>query len=301
VADLDLHHLRYFVAVADESSLTRAAARLRISQQALSQQVRALERILGTRLFERHSQGVRLTVTGEIFLPEALAVLDRADEAVDVVRRAMRGESGRLRLAFLATTANHLIPPVVRAARERLPDVRVTTDETTIGALVDGVLGDRYELAFTRPPLVPGLGARTIATERVCVVLPEGHPLAGHSELRLADLGGQRWVMTPRSSWEPWHLSYDEDFREAGFTPDVVARASSVRGLLGLVAAGVGVTRLGLSARNLRRTGVVFVPLAGKIMSTQMVWRPGNTSPALRRMVDVVTSLAATTDLTATG
>jgi DNA-binding transcriptional LysR family regulator len=301
VAAPDLQHLRYFVALADESSFTRAAAQLRITQQALSQQISALERILGTKLFERHSQGTRLTTTGEVFLPEARAVLDRADEAVNVVRRAVRGDSGRLRLAFLTTIANHLLPPVIRAAREHLPDVSLTTAETTIGPLVDGVLDGRYELAFTHPPLVPGLGARTIATEPVCAVFPEGHPLAGRAELSLADLEDQCWVMTPRSAWEPWHRSFDEDFRDAGFTPDIVARDASVQGLLGLVAAGVGITRLGWSAHNLRRTGVVFVPLAGENMSTQIVWRPGNTSPALRRMVDVVTDLAATTDLVVAG
>lgn len=107
--------------------------------------------------------------------------------------------------------------------------------------------------------------------------------------------------MTPRSSWEPWHRGFDESFRAAGFTPDIVATDASVQGLLGLVAAGVGITRLGSSARNLRRTGVVFVPLTGEVTPTEMVWLPANTSPALRRLVDVVTDLAASTDLTTAG
>ncbi|GAB3335093.1 LysR family transcriptional regulator [Micromonospora halotolerans] len=297
----DLRQLRYFVAVAEESSFTRAASRLMITQQSLSQQVNALERILGTKLFNRDSRGTRLTDTGALFLPEARAVLDRADEAVAVVRRAVRGETGRLHLAFLATTANHLLPPVVRAARERLPDLELVTEETTIAPLVEGVLSGRYDLAFTRPPRVPGLAARTIATEQVCVVLPEGHPHADRTELTLSELAGERWVMTPRSSWEPWHRAFDENFRAAGFTPDIVARDASVQGLLGLVAAGVGITRLGWSAHNLRRTGVVFVPLAGEFATTEMVWLADNPSPALRRVRDVVTELAATTDLTATG
>lgn len=297
----DLRQLRYFVAVAEESSFTRAATRLMITQQSLSQQIKALERILGARLFDRDSRGTNLTDTGALFLPEARAVLDRADEAVAVVQGAVRGEIGELRLAFLATTANHLLPPVVRAAREHLPHLKLTTEETTIGPLVEGLFDGRYDLAFTRPPQVPGLAARTVATEQVCVVLPQGHPLADRTELTLPALANERWVMTPRSSWEPWHQKFDESFRAAGFTPHVVARDASVQGLLGLVAAGVGITRLGWSAHNLRRTGVVFIPLAGESMPTEMVWRRGNTSAALRRMVDVVTDLAATTDLTATG
>ncbi|MGY0002615.1 LysR family transcriptional regulator [Micromonospora sp. I033] len=297
----DLRQLRYFVAVAEESSFTRAAARLMITQQSLSQQINALERILGAKLFDRDSRGTKLTDIGALFLPEARAVLDRADEAVAVVGRAVRGELGQLRLAFLATTANHLLPPVVRAARERLPNLQLTTEETTIGPLVEGLFDGRYDLAFTRPPQVPGLAARTVATEQVCVVLPQGHPLADRTELTLSELAQERWVMTPRSSWEPWHQAFDESFRAAGFTPDIVARDASVQGLLGLVAAGVGITRLGWSAHNLRRTGVVFVPLAGEALPTEMVWRPDNTSPGLRRMVDLVTDLAATTDLTTTG
>jgi DNA-binding transcriptional LysR family regulator len=301
VAAPDLRQLRYFVGVAEELSFTRAAARLMITQQSLSQQINALERILGTKLFDRDSRGTRLTETGALFLPEARAVLERADEAVAVVRRAVRGETGRLDLAFLATLANHLLPPVVRAARENLPDVQLTTAETTIGPLVEGVLDGRYDLAFTRPPRVPGLASRTIATEQVCAVLPEGHPLAGRTELKLSELAHERWVMTPRSTWEPWHRAFDDDFRAAGFTPDIVAEDAGVQGLLGLVAAGVGITRLGWSAHNLRRAGVVFVPLAGETAPTEMVWRPDNQSPPLRRMVEIVTGLAARTDLTTTG
>ncbi|SNS68181.1 DNA-binding transcriptional regulator, LysR family [Asanoa hainanensis] len=226
----DLRQFRYFVAVAEELSFTRAATRLMIAQQSLSQQITALERNLGVKLFERDSRGTRLTDTGALFLPEARAALARADEAVAVVARARRGEAGELSLAFLATTANHLLPPIVRAARSRLPSVSVLTTETAIGSLVDGVLDGSFDLAFTRPPQVPGLASHTIATEQVCAVLPAGHPLADRAALSLADLAGERWVMTPRSSWEPWHRAFDESFRAAGFSPQVVARDASVQG-----------------------------------------------------------------------
>ncbi|MEW9528580.1 LysR family transcriptional regulator [Microbispora sp. NPDC049125] len=297
----ELRQLRYFVAVAEQSSFTGAAAQLLITQQSLSQQISALERMLGAKLFERDSRGTTLTGVGALLLPEARAVLARADEAVAVVRRAVRGEAGTLRLAFLATTANYLLPPVVRAVRERLPGLTLKTEETTIAPLVQGVMEGRYDVAFTRPPKVDGLASRTLVTEQVCAVLPEDHPLAGRAELHLHDLAHERWVLTPRGSWEPWHRAYDDEFREAGFTPDVVQRDASIRVLLGLVAAGVGVTRLARSSRTMRRTGVVFVPLAGATVSTEMVWRPDQTSPAVRRLVDVVTDLAATTDLTEAG
>jgi DNA-binding transcriptional LysR family regulator len=108
-------------------------------------------------------------------------------------------------------------------------------------------------------------------------------------------------VLTPRASWPPWHRKYDRDFQEAGFEPKVVQRAGSVPNLLGLVAAGVGVTRLAGSARSLRRTGVAFVPLTGDHAETVAAWLPGTTKPAVRNLLDVVTELAATTDLPRAG
>lgn len=297
----DLRQLRYFVAVAEEAGFTRAASRLTIAQQSLSQQITLLERMVGAKLFDRDSRGTSLTDIGELFLPEARAVLARADEAMAVVGRAVRGEIGRLRFAFLQSTANHLLPAVVRAVREQLPGVQLTTEETSISALVEGIRSGRYDVAFSRPPLVEGLVSRTVATEKICAVLPEGHRLAGRDELTLIELADEPWVLTPRSSWPPWHDFYDREFEEAGFVPHVVQRDPSVQVLLGLVAAGVGVTRLAWSAQSLRRTGVVFVPLAGEFVSTEMLWLPGSTSAALETVLGVVAELAGRVDLTAAG
>ncbi|MGW4522078.1 LysR family transcriptional regulator [Amycolatopsis sp. NPDC004378] len=297
----ELRQLRYFVAVADATSFTRAAAGLHIAQQSLSQQITVLERTLGARLFDRDERGTRLTAVGRLFLPEARAVLARADEAVATLGRAVRGEIGSVRLAFLATTANYLLPPMVRAVRERFPDLTVTTAEASIAELVDGLRERRFDLAFTRPPLVPGLASRTLLTEEVCAVVPADHPLAGRASLTLADLADEPWVLTPRGSWEPWHRSYDDDFAAAGFAPRVVQRAATVQGLLGLVAAGVGVTRLTRSSHSLRRSGVAFVPLEDDVARTELVWLPGNDNPALGAITDVAVELAATTDLTEAG
>ncbi|WP_370937191.1 LysR family transcriptional regulator [Amycolatopsis sp. cg13] len=295
----ELRQLRYFVAVAETTSFTRAAATLHIAQQSLSQQITVLERQLGAQLFDRDARGTRLTPIGELFLPEARAVLARAEQAVATVSRAVRGEIGTLRLAFLASTANYLLPPVVRAVREQLPELTVTTAEVSIAELVDGVRGGRFDAGFTRPPLVDDLTTHPLLTEEVCAVLPSGHRLADRSSLRLADLADEPWVLTPRTSWDPWHRKYDADFAAAGFTPDVVQRTATVQGLLGLVAAGVGVTRLARSAHSLRRTGVVFVPLDGESAHTMLVWRSDGPRPAV--LLEVVTRLAETTDLSGAG
>ncbi|MFG2682116.1 LysR family transcriptional regulator [Streptomyces sp. NPDC048392] len=297
----ELRQLRYFLVLAEERSFTRAARRLMIAQQSLSQQINALERLLGAKLFERGGRGTELTDIGALFVAEARAAVDRADEAVAVVSRALRGEAGNLRATFLTSVANQLLPPVVRAVHRELPDLRLTTETTSIAQLVDRVLEGRRDVAFTRPPLVSGLESRVLTTEPVCAVLPTDHPLSGRSQLELTELAGEPWVMTPPSSWPPWHRAYGEQFREAGFAPDVVREADSVQELLGLVAAGLGVTRLVRSSLTIRDTGVVFVPLKDAYAHTEMVWLPGNTSPALHRLVDVVAELASNVDLTAGG
>jgi DNA-binding transcriptional LysR family regulator len=159
--------------------------------------------------------------------------------------------------------------------------VELTTHSVAIDELVAGLRAGRYDVALTRPPLVPDLATRTLLSEPVCAVLPAGHRLADRAELTLADLADESWVLTPRESWPPWHEKYDRDFAAAGYTPRVAQRAAGVATLLGLVAAGVGVTRLARSARSIRDGGVAFVPLTGERAETVVAWLPGHEHPAL--------------------
>jgi DNA-binding transcriptional LysR family regulator len=288
----ELRQLRYFVAVAEEGSLTRAAVRLHIAQQSLSEQMRSLEAQLGATLFERSSRGVTLTDVGAVLLREARPVLAQADRAVEAVRRAARGEQGALRVGFLSSVANHVMPPIVRAFRARHPGIALETEDVAIGSLVEGLREGRLDAGLSRPPLVDDLESEIVLREPVAAVLPEGHPLAGRDELTLADLADEPWVLTPRTSWPPWHRKYDEDFARAGYRPRVVQRGTSPQNLLALVAAGVGVTRLSLSARSLRDGGVAFVPLAGEEAVVVLVWRPDAANPALPALRAVVRSVA---------
>jgi DNA-binding transcriptional LysR family regulator len=297
----ELRQLRYFVAIAEEGSLTRAAARLHIAQQSLSQQVRTLEAQLGVTLFERSSRGVTLTDVGAVLLREARPVLARAERAAEAVRRAARGEQGELRVGFLSTVANYFMPPVVRAFRERHPGVTLHTEDLPIAALVAGVRDGTLDAGLSRPPLVDDLATEVVLREPVAAVLPEGHRLAGQAELTLADLADEPWVLTPRSSWPPWHKLFDEEFARAGYRPRVVQRGTTPQGLLALVAAGVGVTRLMLSSRSLRDGGVVFVPLAGDEADVVLLWREDAPNPVLPALREVVREVARTIDMTVAG
>jgi DNA-binding transcriptional LysR family regulator len=206
-----------------------------------------------------------------------------------------------LRTGFLSSVANYAMPPVVRAFRSRHPDIALHTEDVSIARLVGGIREGGLDAGLSRPPLVDDLATEVVLREPVAAVLPEGHRLADRAELTLADLADEAWVLTPRASWPPWHRKYDEDFADAGYQPRVVQRGTSPQSLLALVAAGVGVTRLPLSARSLRDTGVAFVPLAGEETVVVLVWRPDASNPALPLFREVVHEVTRTTDLASAG
>jgi DNA-binding transcriptional LysR family regulator len=290
----DLRLLRYFVAVAEERTFTGAARRLHIAQQSLSQQIRMLEAQLGVTLFTRSARGVELTEVGAVLLREARPVLAHAQRAVDAVRRAARGEQGELRVGFLASVANYVMPPVVRAFGERFPELALRPEDVTIADLVERLRRGDLDAGLSRPPLVDDLATEVVLREPVGAVVPEGHPLADRDELTLEDLADEPWVLTPRDSWLPWHHKYDAEFARAGYQPRVVQRGTSPQNLLALVAAGVGVTRLPLSARSLRDGGVAFVPLAGDEAVVVVVWRDDAPNPGVTALREVVRDVAPT-------
>jgi DNA-binding transcriptional LysR family regulator len=297
----DLRQLRYFVTVAEEGSLTRAAARIPIAQQSLSEQIRALERQVGAPLFVRGPRGVHLTDVGTALLNEARPLLTRTDRAFDRLRRLAVGERQTLHVGFLPSVGNYVIPPVVRAFAKAHPEIALTTEDVPIARLVEGLRDGRLDAGLTRPPLVDDLVTERVLQEPVGAVLPAGHRLAGAEQLELAELADEPWVLTPRSSWEPWHRKYDQDFAAAGFSPNIVQRGTSVQSLLALVAAGVGVTRLPLSARTLRDTGVVFVPLRNEYADVVVAWLGDRPRAAVEALRTVIHTTASKSDLLAAG
>jgi DNA-binding transcriptional LysR family regulator len=277
----DLRALCAFVAVAEERSITRAAARLHLTQQSLSVQMRVLESRLGAALLVRSSRGVTLTAVGEVLLREAVPLLGSAERAMDSVMRSARGQELDLRVGFLSTLANELMPPVVSRFATENPSIELHTSDLSIADLVIGVRGGTLDAAVSRPPLVDDLHSDLLGSEPVVIASPSGHVLARKRNLRLADLADQEWVMTPRASWPPWHRQYDRDFAAAGYRPRIHRHSTTPQGLLALVAAGVGITRLAASSRSLRSGGVRFVPLAGERAGIVLLTRPGPLNPAV--------------------
>jgi DNA-binding transcriptional LysR family regulator len=215
-----------------------------------------------------------------------------AERATAAVRSAAAGEQGELRVGFLSSVANYMMPPVVRAFSARDPGGTLATQEIPIARLVAGLRDGDLDAALTRPPLVDDLEPEVVLTEPVAAVLHEDHPLAGRADLELAELAHEPWVLTPRSSWPPWHRHFDEVFARAGFDLQIVHHGTSAQNLLALVAAGVGVTRLPLSARSLRDSGIAFVPLAGDQAYVVLARHAEAVTPPLAPFATVVRQVA---------
>ena len=251
-----------------------------------------VERRLGGPLFERGPRGATPTAAGEALLPEARATLLAADRAFAAARLVIGGERGVLRIGCLSSLANHMLPPVLRAFAADAPGLELNTEELPIAQIVARLRDGTLDAALSRPPLVDDLEVEELMHEPVAAVLPFGHRLAGRRSLTLAELADEPWVLTNRSSWPPWHASYDRDFAAAGYAPNVVQRGTSPQNLLALVAAGVGVTRLPLSSRSLRDGGVVFVALADETAAIALVTNQARPrDPALTALREVLRSL----------
>jgi DNA-binding transcriptional LysR family regulator len=273
----DLRQLRYFLAVAAEGSISAAATSIPVAQQSLSEQIRSLERQIGAALFTRGPRGVQLTPVGEELQVHARSLINQADRAFDRVQRVAGGERQTIRVGYLPSVGNYIVPPLVRSFAHTHPELVLTTEDFAIAALIEGLREGRLDAGLTRPPLVDDIATEHVLTEPVAAVLPAGHRLAAAETLDLADLAGEPWVLTPRSSWE------------------------RVQSLLALVAAGVGVTRLPMSARTLRDTGVTFVPLRGEYADVVVAWIDDRPRPGVRLLIDVIRRTAKESNLLSAG
>ena len=289
---MELRHLRYFVAVAEERHITRAAERLGIQQPPLSQQIRALEAELGAPLLRRHSRGVELTHAGEVLLAEARTVLEQVERAVTATRRAGRGEAGRIGLGFTSSASFHpLVPAMVRAYRDAYPLVALSLEESGTSELVDALVQQRLDAAFVRSPIgaAPGIAVHSILEEPMVAALPAGSPLAiarARHPLPLAALAGEIFILYRRPLGPGLYDAIIAACQRAGYSPNIGQEAPRMLATLSLVAAGLGVTLVPQSMRRLRVHGVVYRTIegeAGLVAPLNLAYRRSETSPAARR------------------
>ena len=288
---MELRHLRYAVALADELHFARAAARLHIAQPPLSQQIKALENELGVRLFDRTSRRVGLTDAGAAFIAEARRTLASAEQAIEAARRAARAETGRLAVGYVSSASYELLPAVLRAFRRRAPDVLLVLEEMNSSEQSRGVLAGTLDVGFVRrpPPTDRRLAGTVVRREPIVVAVPRDHALAAARAIRLRELALEPFVIfpaRPRPSWADVTLDL---CRSAGFEPRVVQEAVEMVSALSLVAAGIGIALVPGAVRAVRRPGVVFRPLTPAPWSEVMLIRRNEPPTALiARFLEVV-------------
>ncbi|MBB4230406.1 LysR family transcriptional regulator [Rhizobium mongolense] len=263
---MELRHIRYFLAVAEEGNFTRAAGKLGIGQPPLSQQIRDLEAEIGAALFHRVPHGAELTAAGEAFFGEAKASLASAEKAKLAAQRANRGETGKLALGFTASSAfNPVVSATIRRFRAQWPEVRLSLTEMNTLALMEKLNRGELDATFMRPSLddPPGVRLKRLDDEPMVVALPANHPLAKYERLSLALLSNEPFILFPRLVG----LSLFDDVvlacRKAGFELTVAQEAPQISSVVNLVAAELGVSIVPASIAQIRLDGVAYRPIDG--------------------------------------
>lgn len=290
---VELRHLRYFRAVAEELHFGRAAARLGIAQPPLSQQIQSLERALGAPLFDRTRRKVQLTDAGRLLLDESRRLLGDVDRVLAAVRRTARGETGALTVAFAASVMFLSLPGIIRAFRERYPDVELELRELPTAPQLASIAAGEIDLGFVRqPPAMAGLRSETVMRESLHIAVARRHPLAGRKRLPLRLLADEPFVLFPADVAPGLHAQVMALCRDAGFVPRVVQVSRELYTTVSLVEAGVGVTIVPASIEQMGWTGVSYRPIAGArgLTHIAMAHREGAEAarPALRAFADVV-------------
>lgn len=263
---MELRHLRYFLAVAEEGNFTRAAARLGIGQPPLSQQIRDLETEIGAMLFHRVPHGAELTAAGAAFLPEAKASLAAAEKARLAAQSANRGETGRLSLGFTASSAfNPIVSTTIRRFQARWPDVQLSLTEMNTLGLMQKLERGELDATFMRPGHddPDGVKLKRLPDEPMVVALPANHPLAKQKTLPLALLAKESFILFPRLVGLSLYDDVVRACREAGFELMVAQEAPQISSVVNLVAADLGVSIVPASISQIKLAGVAYRPIDG--------------------------------------
>lgn len=289
---VEYRHLRFFIAVAEELSFTRAAARLRVAQPHLSREIRHLESELDVPLFARDRRRVTLTPGGGAFLEQAYRLLAGTAEAIHTARRAQRGQTGRIRVGFSSSAGFGLLPDAVRRFREERPEIELTLTEHNSDEQV-GLLGRAVlDASLLYPPQRPEgeLAAETLAVDPLLAALPDGHRLAGLPQIPLDALAGEPWIFFPRAVASRLHDEIIHACHEAGFTPRIVQEALKLSTISSLVASGLGVSLVPVTLAQLRLPRTVCRPLAPPVpqVPLTLMWRRNDTNPALAPFLETV-------------
>jgi DNA-binding transcriptional LysR family regulator len=292
---MDLRHLRYFVAVAEELHFSRAARKLNMSQPPLSRQIRELEEEIGVKLLRRSKRRVELTAAGDTLLDRARILLRDSAELAEAARRAERGESGHVSVGFIHTAGYGLLPAVIREFRDANPEVEVSLQQQGSLAQTAELERGRIDVGFTWSAVVGDLMAsECLLRERFVVAVPRLHAAAGKRNLSLAAFAQEPFVSFPQRRAPFLHDAVLQLCGSAGFVPKVRHETDSVHTVLGLVAAGCGIGIVPASAVEIQTREVSFCfPKENQPMAEISIqWRRDDFSPVVSRFIATARSAA---------
>jgi DNA-binding transcriptional LysR family regulator len=259
---LDIRQLHYFVVVAEEEHVGRAAERLHISQSPLSRQIAQLEERLGLTLFERSQQRIRLTRDGRTFLAEARAFLTHGNRLESLAKRLGRGEEGGLCLGYIENAMHSgVLPDALRKLRGKRPAVHIALYSMHSAEQLEGLRQRSLDVALVcEPPSMedPDLDCAQVLSDPMLLALPEWHPLASLAEITANDLAGQEWIAVLHKESALKHDNFVAACARSGFTPNIRMEASEPLTALGLVAAGLGMAMIQYSLRHQAPSGVLL-------------------------------------------
>lgn len=297
--EIELRHLRYFVAVAEELHFGRAALRLHLAQPPLSQQIRKLEQILGCPLFDRTSRSVRLTAAGKAFLERAQRTLRNVSRDIDETRSIGRGEVGSLHVGFVGSAMLTILPAIFREYRTAYPGVQLHLHESFTAKVIEGMQSGTLDAGLLRDSdPTDGLEAVSIYSEPFVAVLPARHPRAGQKSISAVHLRPEPFIYYPRSAGS---RAFDKPLslcEEHGFRPHIVQEAQNWLTILRLIGAGLGVSIAPACVRRIASPEVVCLPIrsaTGTVRITssiELASFTGESRPIVRGFSEIVSAIA---------
>lgn len=291
--DLELRHLRYFVAVAEELHFGRAAERLHLSQPPLSQQIRRLEEILGYALFERTSRSVKLTIAGAAFLERARSTLRKVERDIVETRSVGQGEVGSLHIGFVGSATLTTLPAALRAYREANPRVQLHLYESFTARVAEGLENGTLDAGILRDAdPSEALTVTSLFTEPYVAVLPATHRCARQKSISPGALRDEPFVYYPRSAGSRAFEKPLTLFEQYGFRPQIVQEASNWLTILRLIEAGLGVTVAPSCVRRIASPRVVCLPLrdAKLVSNVELARVKGDSRPIVERFAQIASA-----------
>ncbi|MDQ1119082.1 MULTISPECIES: LysR family transcriptional regulator [Pseudoxanthomonas] len=287
---MELRHVRYFLALAEELNFTRAAARVGIAQPPFSSQIKDLEQELGTQLFHRIPQGAELTSAGLAFLSVVQVMPELAEQAARAAKRAARGEVGALNIGFTASSAfNAVVPRTIRAFRRAYPDVRVNLEEANSTRLVSGLDEGTLDVVFLRPnpAVAERFQLRALSEEPLVVALPDTHPAAAGTVVALKDIAADPLLLFPRAVGPTLYDTIVGAFRNIGCEPSIGLSAPQIASVINLVASAFGIALVPACMSQLAVQGVAYRQIDGEapVARIALATRRGETASVVRNFL----------------